>query len=58
MKLSQKRRELQGPVGGIAVVAAIAGFVGGVFTPKMTIVITAGIVIIGVTLVNVFTDAP
>lgn len=49
----RKKKALHGLVGGIAVVAAVAGFVGGMMSPGVTITVTAAIVIVGVTLVNV-----
>lgn len=45
-----------GVVGGLGVVAALAGFVGGFFSPATTIVLTFGIWIMGAVLVNLFCD--
>lgn len=58
MNLKGKRRELHGLIGGLGVVAALAGFVGHYFSTATTIVLTFGIWIIGATLVNLFTDPP
>ena len=56
MKLKGKRTALHGLVGAIGVTVAVAGFVGGFFSPTTTIVLTFGIWAIGATLVNVFAD--
>lgn len=58
MKLKRKRKELQGLVGGIGVVVAIAGFVGGFFAPATTIVLALAVWIVGTLLVNLLTDPP
>lgn len=58
MNLRNKRRELHGFVGGLGVVAGLAGFVGGLYSPATTIVLMFAIWIIGATLVNVLTDKP
>ena len=58
MDLKHKRRELQGVVGALGVVAALAGFVGGWMSPASTIVVTFGIWILGATLVNLLTEPP
>ena len=56
MSIRNKRRELHGPVGGLGVVAALAGFVGHFYSNSTAIVLAFGIWIIGATLVNVLTD--
>ena len=58
MNLRNKRRELHGLVGGIGVVAGLAGYVGGFYSPATATVLMFGIWIIGATLVNVFTGKP
>ncbi|MGC9369552.1 MAG: hypothetical protein ACP5DX_08460 [Paracoccaceae bacterium] len=58
MGLKHKRRELHGVVGGLGVVVALAGFVGGWMSPTTTIVVTFGVWIIGATLVNLLTEPP
>ena len=58
MNLRNKRRELHGLVGGVGVVAALAGFVGHFYSSGTAITLAFGIWIIGATLVNVFTDKP
>ena len=45
-------------VGAIGVVAALAGFVGGLMSPQVTIVVVALFFIVGTLLVNVFTNPP
>jgi len=56
MTFRNKRRELQGLVGGIGVVAGLGGFVGGYYSVPTTIVAMFGIWIIGTLLVNLMTD--
>ena len=56
MNLRNKRRELHGLVGGIGVVAGLAGYIGGFYAPATATVAMFGIWIVGATLVNVFTD--
>ncbi|WP_212525115.1 hypothetical protein [Actibacterium sp. MT2.3-13A] len=58
MGLKHKRRELHGVVGGLGVVVALAGFVGGWMSVTTTIVVTFGVWIIGATLVNLLTEPP
>lgn len=58
MNLRRKRRELHGLVGGIGLVAGLAGFVGAFYAPRTAIVAMFGIWIVGATLVNVLTDPP
>lgn len=58
MKISEKRRELHGLVGGVGVVAGLGGFVGGFYSVPTAIVAMFGVWIIGATLVNVLTDPP
>lgn len=58
MDLRSRRRQLHGVVGGLGVVAALAGFVGGAWTPTTTVVITFAVWILGATLVTLFTDPP
>ncbi len=53
MGCKAKKTPLHGFVGGITVVAALAGFVGGFLLNSTTIVVTAAVLIIGITLVNV-----
>lgn len=56
MGLRNRRREWHGVVGALGVVAALAGFVGGIYPPTITIVLTFAIWIVGATLVNLLTD--
>lgn len=56
--MKQKRRELMGLIGAIGVFVALAGFVGGWFPVRDTIVWTFGVWVLGATLVLVFTDPP
>jgi len=56
VKFKNKRRALQGLVGGVGVVAALGGFVGRYYSPQTAIVVTVGIWIIGSTLVILLTD--
>lgn len=58
MKLTQKRKELQGLVGGTGLVAGLAGLIGNFYAPSTAIVLMLGIWIIGATAVIVFTDKP
>jgi len=51
-----KKKALHGLVGAIGVAIAVAGFVGGFFTPTTTIVLAFGVWVIGATLVNVIAD--
>jgi hypothetical protein len=57
MDFRNKRRELHGVVGGLGVVAGIAGFVGGAWPAGTTITLMFGIWIVGATLVNLFTGS-
>ena len=54
--MKHKRRALMGVVGGLGVVIALAGFVGGWLPVRDTIVWTFGVWILGLTLVLLFTD--
>ena len=56
MQLRNKRRAWQGLVGGIGVVIALGGFVGGYYSIRSTIVATFGVWIVGTLLVNLLTD--
>ena len=56
MDLKSKRKELMGLVGGVGVVVALGGFVGGWYTVGTTIVLTFAVWIIGSLLVTLFTD--
>ncbi len=56
MNLKPKKKALYGLVGAIGVSIAVAGFVGGVFSPRMTIVLAFAVWVIGATLVNVITS--
>lgn len=56
MDWKRKKKALHGLVGGIGVVVAVAGFVGGFMTPTTTIVAVAAVVIIGATLINVLIE--
>lgn len=56
--MKQKRQALMGLVGGIGVVIAVAGFVGGYMSAGATITWAMGVWIIGATLVILFTDPP
>jgi hypothetical protein len=56
MDLNRKKRGLQGLVGGVGVVVALGGFVGGYYPIQTTIVATFGIWIIGGLVVNVICD--
>ncbi|MCB1357889.1 MAG: hypothetical protein KDK53_15815 [Maritimibacter sp.] len=56
--MRHKRNAWMGVVGGLGVVVALAGFVGGWMTPRDTIVVTFAVWILGATLVRVFTDPP
>ncbi|MDU8911539.1 hypothetical protein [Aestuariicoccus sp. MJ-SS9] len=56
MDLRKKKKELVGLVGGIGVVVALGGFVGGWYSPGTTIVATFGVWIVGTLLVNLFCD--
>lgn len=58
MKLFKRRRELHGVIGGIGVVAGLAGYVGNFYSAPTATVMMFGIWIIGATLVNLFTDPP
>jgi len=58
MNLKNKRRELHGFVGGVGVVAGLAGYVGHFYSNATATVLMFGIWIIGTTLVNVLTDKP
>jgi hypothetical protein len=53
MDWKRRKRPLMGLVGGLGVVAALAGLVGGFYSPTTSIVLAFGIWIIGATLVNV-----
>ena len=57
MNLRNKRKELQGVVGALGVVVALAGFVGGWMSVRTTIVLTFAVWILGAVLVNLFTDS-
>ncbi|MCB1335595.1 MAG: hypothetical protein KDK26_18640 [Roseivivax sp.] len=58
MNLKNKRIELIGLAGGLGVVVALAGFVGGMMSIPTTIVATFAVWIIGPLLVQVLTDPP
>ena len=56
MNLKGKRKALHGLVGAIGAAIAVAGFVGGFFSPTTTIVLSFAVWVIGATLVNVMTS--
>ena len=56
MDWRRKKNALMGLVGGIGVVAAIGGFVGGWYGAGTTITLTFGIWIIGAMLLRVLTE--
>ena len=58
MGLRQKRRAWMGVIGGLGVVAGLAGFVGNWYSNGTAIVLMFGIWIVGATLVKLLTDDP
>jgi hypothetical protein len=56
VNLRTSRRQLHGVVGALGLVAALLGFVGGLYPPGLTVAIALGIWILGATLVTLFTD--
>lgn len=53
MDWKKRKRPLMGLVGGLGVVAALGGFVGGFYAPATAIVLALAIWIVGATLVGV-----
>jgi hypothetical protein len=56
MDWRRKKKPLMGLVGGIGVVAAMGGFIGGWYSVGNTIVLTFAIWIIGALLVNLLAE--
>lgn len=56
--MRNKRREWMGVIGAAGVVAALAGFVGGLMSVGVTLTLTFGIWILGAVLVQLLTDPP
>jgi len=56
MNIRKKKRELHGVVGGVGLVAGLAGYVGGFYSNATATFAMLGIWIIGATLVNLLTD--
>lgn len=58
MNLRKKRRELQGLVGAIGLVAGLGGYVGGLYSGRFATFAMLAVWIVGSTLVIVLTDPP
>ncbi|MDJ0822119.1 MAG: hypothetical protein QNJ09_09985 [Paracoccaceae bacterium] len=56
MNLRQRKKDMMGLVGGLGVVIALGGFVGGWYSPGTTITLTFGVWILGALLVNLFCE--